>query len=153
MREQIFAALDKWDADEDYRLVIRLKASGAIIGQLGLTQITRGVSQSSAMGYWIAKDRVRKGYATEAVVAGLAFGFEHVRVHRITLWIMPDNTASIGLARKLGLRFEGRAERALFLANDWRDTDIFAITAEEWSQRKEEMLALVSAYSDEQFVV
>lgn len=144
IREQIFMALDKWDADEDYRLVIRLKLTGEIIGQLGLTQVTRGVSQTTAMGYWIAREHLRQGYATEAVVAGLGFGFEALRVHRITLWIMPENVASIGLAKKLGLRFEGRADRALFLSGAWRDTDIFAITSEEWAARKDALQAIAT---------
>ena len=145
MREQIFTALDKWEWDQDYRLTIRLKTSGEIIGQLGLTQVNRGVSQSSAMGYWIAKPHLRKGFATEAVLLGLRFGFEFVRLHRISLWIVPENVASIGVAKKLGLRFEGTAERALFLGGAWRDTDIYAITAEEWDARKNELLALMSS--------
>jgi ribosomal-protein-alanine N-acetyltransferase len=152
MRDQIFAALDKWESDQDYRLAIRLKADGTIIGQLGLTQVVRGVSQCSAMGYWIAKDHLRRGYATEAVVLGFQFGFECLALHRITLWIAPDNIASVGVARKLGLRFEGLAERALFLAGAWRDTDIYAITSEEWSERKSELIHLVeSKQSSETF--
>lgn len=144
MREEIFAALDKWEADQDYRLMIRLRTTGAIIGQLGLTQVIRGVSHSSAMGYWISKDHLRQGYATEAVIAGLQFGFESVLLHRITLWIVPENQASLGVAKKLGLRFEGTALRSLFLAGAWKDTHVFAITSEEWTERKPELLALAA---------
>lgn len=145
MRDELFAAIDKWEADLDYRLMIRLRSTGEIIGQLGLTQVQRGVSQTSAMGYWISKDHLRQGYATEAVIAGLAFGFESVLLHRITLWIVPENAGSIGVAKKLGLRFEGTAVRSLFLAGAWKDTHIFAMTSEEWTERKPELLALVEA--------
>jgi ribosomal-protein-alanine N-acetyltransferase len=145
MREQIFAAMDKWEAGDDYRLSIRLAETNEIIGQLGLTQVTRGVSQNSAMGYWIAKGHLRKGFATEAVILGLQFGFESLRLHRVALWIMPENVASLGVARKLGLRFEGIAERALFLGGGWRDTEIYAITREEWDARRDDFAKLLRA--------
>src|SRR5438105_15963408 len=75
-REHILAAIEKWDDGTDYRFFITLNATGEILGQIGLTQVIRGVSQSSFIGYWIGKKYINQGYATEAVVLALEFSFE-----------------------------------------------------------------------------
>ena len=138
-REHIIAALDKWDEGGDYRFFIILRSTNQIVGQLGITQVVRNVSQSSFIGYWIGKPFINQGLATEAVVLALEYAFECLKLHRVSLWISPENTPSLRIVAKLRLRHEGRALRALFLGGYWQDTDIFAITLEEWIERKGEM--------------
>lgn len=137
-REHILAALDKWDDGSDYRLFITLRETGEIVGQIGLTQIVRGVSQSCFIGYWIGLPYIRQGFATEAVILAMEFAFDILKLHRISLWIGIENSLSLKIPEKLGLRFEGTAERALFLGERWQDTHIFAVTSEEWSERSTE---------------
>jgi ribosomal-protein-alanine N-acetyltransferase len=84
---------------------------------------------------------VNKGYATEAVVLAMEFAFDILNLHRISLWIAIGNEASLKIPEKLGLRFEGTAIRALFLGDGWKDTHIFAMTIEEWIERKMELKA------------
>lgn len=139
-RQHILAALEKWEYDEDYRFFIALRESGKIIGQLGLTQVMRNVNFSTTVGYWIGREHLNKGYATEALVLGLKFAFESLRLHRAALWISPENKPSLRVVEKLGLRFEGTAERALFLGGRWQDTHIFAITSEEWKVQGERLV-------------
>jgi ribosomal-protein-alanine N-acetyltransferase len=138
-REHILAALEKWDDGTDYRFFITLNATGEIVGQIGLTQVIRGVSQSSFIGYWIGKKHINQGYATEAVVLAIEFSFEVLKLHRASLWIAIENRASLEIPKKLGLRFEGTALQALFLGGRWQDTHIYAITLEEWLVRKDEL--------------
>ncbi len=134
-REHILIALDKWDDGSDYRFFITLRKTGEIVGQIGLTQIVRGVSQSCFIGYWIGRENIRQGYATEAVVLAMEFAFTALHLHRISLWIAIENEYSLKIPEKLGLRFEGTAERALFLGDRWQDTHVFAVTSEEWIER------------------
>ncbi len=138
-REQILAALDKWDDGSDYRFFITLRETGELIGQIGLTQIIRGVSQSCFIGYWIGLPFINRGFATEATVLSMEFAFEILKLHRVSLWISRDNAPSLRIAEKLGLRFEGTAVRGLFLGDHWHDTHIFAITAEEWMAQGEQL--------------
>jgi ribosomal-protein-alanine N-acetyltransferase len=140
-RDHISTAIDKWEEGLDYRFFITLRETGIIVGQIGLSQVIRGVSQSSFIGYWIGKTFVNQGYATEAVVLAMEFAFEHLKLHRISLWIALGNVASLRIPEKLGLRFEGTAQRALFLGREWKDTHIFAMTLEEWTTRKQELRA------------
>jgi ribosomal-protein-alanine N-acetyltransferase len=141
-REHILTALDKWDDGSDYRLFITLRETGEIVGQIGLTQIVRGVSQSCFIGYWVGLPFIKRGYATEAVVLAMEFAFDVLNLHRISLWIAIENEYSLKIPEKLGLRFEGTAERALFLGEHWQDTQIFAMTLEEWKIRREDLRRL-----------
>jgi ribosomal-protein-alanine N-acetyltransferase len=136
-REHILLAIDKWDDGTDYRFFITLRETGEIVGQIGLTQIVRGVSQSCFIGYWIGVAFTNRGYATESVVLAMEFAFEVLNLHRISLWIATENEISLKIPVTLGLRFEGTAMRGLFLGDRWRDTHIFAMTSEEWLERKE----------------
>jgi ribosomal-protein-alanine N-acetyltransferase len=140
-RHHVLAALEKWDDGSDYRFFITLRETGEIVGQLGITQVVRNVSMSASIGYWIGRNHLNKGFATEALVLGIEFAFDILKLHRISLWISPKNGASLKVAEKLGLRYEGTAERALFLGGYWQDTKIFAMTSEEWSVRKSELRA------------
>src|SRR5437763_3123842 len=143
MREMIRSTNDRWDDGLDFRFVIVLKSSGAIIGQIGITNIIRNVAQSAFIGYWIGKDHINKGYATEALVLALHYAFEFLKLHRISLWIVPDNAPSLRMAEKLKLRYEGLAEQALYLGGEWKDKKIYAITTREWNKRKEELYAFL----------
>jgi [ribosomal protein S5]-alanine N-acetyltransferase len=141
-REHILTAIDKWDDGTDFRFFIILRETGEILGQIGLTQIVRGVSHSCFIGYWIGLPHINQGYTTEAVVLAMEFAFDILNLHRISLWIGIGNEASLRIPEKLGLRHEGTAIRALFLGDSWKDTHIFAMTLEEWRDRKQELKQL-----------
>ena len=67
--------------------------------------------------------------------------FEELRLHRIQVAIIPRNVASRRVVEKLRLRNEGVAERYLEINGVWEDHVRYAITAEEWEERGEELLA------------
>lgn len=136
-RDHLNAALERWEDEIDYRFFIIRKEDNRIIGQVAVSGIVRNVSQMAHIGYWIGADYLNQGYATEATALAIYFAFEYLRLHRLTLWISPDNHPSLRVAEKLSLRLEGRAMRALYLGGHWQDTDIFAITSEEWPERRE----------------
>src|SRR5437867_190195 len=54
-REHLISAIEFWEDGRDYRFFITLRETGEILGQIGLTQVIRGVSQSCFIGYWIGK--------------------------------------------------------------------------------------------------
>jgi ribosomal-protein-alanine N-acetyltransferase len=55
--------------------------------------------------YWaVAPAHRRRGYATEAGAALIAYAFDRLRLSRIVATTSHDNAASIGVMRKLGMR-------------------------------------------------
>jgi ribosomal-protein-alanine N-acetyltransferase len=58
------------------------------------------------IGWWLARRYWGQGLATEAASAALRDAFERVRLDRIISIARPENTASLRVMDKLGLRRE-----------------------------------------------
>jgi ribosomal-protein-alanine N-acetyltransferase len=76
----------------------------------------------------------------ESVITLLQYAFESLRLHRIEINIIPRNASSRRVVEKLGIRFEGIAERYLEIDGAWEDHARYAITAEEWADRAPELV-------------
>ena len=111
------------------------------VGEITLSSIQRGPLQSAYIGYWIDEAVAGRGLMPEAVVIMLQYAFDSLRLHRIEIAIIPRNTPSRRVVEKLGLRFEGVAERYLEIDGIWEDHARFAITAEEWEVRAPELVS------------
>jgi ribosomal-protein-alanine N-acetyltransferase len=103
-----------------------------IVGLTHLSSVHRGAWRNANLGYWVARDRGGRGYATEAVRRTVAFAFEVAGLHRVQAAVMPRNEPSLRVLLKNGFRREGLAERYLEIAGVWEDHVILAVTAEEW---------------------
>lgn len=114
---------------------------GHFAGEINLSIIQRGPFQSSYVGYWIDEARAGHGYMPEALVLLCRTAFEELRLHRIQISIIPRNTASRRVVEKLGIRDEGIAQRYLEINGVWEDHIRYAMTVEEWKQRRDELLA------------
>lgn len=134
-RQRILKERRDFRADRSYKFCITLGPEGPIIGRVALSQVFRGIFQNAYLGYSVDVDHARRGLTTEAVQLSLDIAFGALGLHRVQAAIMPHNTPSLALARKVGLRQEGRAERYLHIAGKWQDHLLFAITREEWKGR------------------
>lgn len=129
--------LQKKNRDEDrtYSLSIFHKKSGALIGNVALMDVSRGLFQNAYLGYNIFNTHWRQGYGKEAVKLALDLGFDELKLHRIEAGIDPQNKRSLYLARTLGMRREGKKSRALFINNQWVDIMIYALTVEDLGKK------------------
>ncbi|MCU1498435.1 MAG: putative acetyltransferase [Acidimicrobiales bacterium] len=116
-------------------------AEGQLCGEINLSSIQRGPFQNAYVGYWIDEKWAGQGLMPEAVVVLARFGFEELHLHRLQISIIPRNTASHRVVEKLGLRNEGVAERYLEINGRWEDHVRYAITAEEWEERRADLEA------------
>jgi RimJ/RimL family protein N-acetyltransferase len=80
------------------------KASGEPLGICGL--IKRDTLEDVDLGFAFLPRFWGQGYAREAAAAVLDYGREVLELDRIVAITSPDNTASIRLLEKLGLRLE-----------------------------------------------
>jgi ribosomal-protein-alanine N-acetyltransferase len=111
---------------------------GRFRGEMNLSGIQRGPFQNGFVGYWIDEAVAGCGYTPEAGAVVLRFCFEELGLHRIQVAIIPRNAPSRRVAAKLGLREEGIAVRFLEINGVWEDHVCYAITAEEWWERRED---------------
>jgi ribosomal-protein-alanine N-acetyltransferase len=112
---------------------------GTFAGEVSLGSVLRGPFQSCFIGYWIDEAQAGHGYVPEAVALAIRFGFDTLGLHRMEAAIVPRNANSRRVAVKLGLREEGVALRFLQIRGVWEDHVRYAITAEEWAERREEI--------------
>jgi len=117
-----------------------LFVDGHFAGEVNLSIVQRGPFQSSYLGYWIDEARAGQGYMPEAVVVLVRSAFEDLHLHRVQISIIPRNTPSRRVVEKLGIRDEGVALRYLEIDGVWEDHIRYAITVEEWEERREELL-------------
>ncbi len=113
---------------------------GDFAGEINLSSVQRGPFQSAYVGYWIDEKHAGHGYIAEGLVVLARYCFDELALHRLQIAIIPRNTASRRVVEKLHLREEGVARRYLEINGTWEDHVRYAITAEDWEERREELL-------------
>jgi [ribosomal protein S5]-alanine N-acetyltransferase len=113
---------------------------GRFIGEINLSSVQRGPFQSAYAGYWVDRDVAGEGYTPEALVVVLRFAFEKLHLHRVQISIIPRNHRSRRVVEKLKIRDEGVALRYLEINGVWEDHIRYAITYEEWQERREDLI-------------
>jgi ribosomal-protein-alanine N-acetyltransferase len=114
---------------------------GVFCGEINLNSIQRGPFQSCYVGYWVDEAAAGNSYVPEALVVVARFAFEELHLHRVQAAIVPRNQASRRVAEKLKLRDEGVAQRYLEINGVWEDHIRYAMTAEEWEERADDLVA------------
>jgi [ribosomal protein S5]-alanine N-acetyltransferase len=110
-------------------------------GEINLSSVQRGPYQNAYVGYWIDEAVAGHSYTPEAFVVLCRFAFEELGLHRLQASIIPRNGPSRRVAAKVGLRDEGTAVRYLEINGRWEDHVRYAITAEEWVERRDDYMA------------
>lgn len=89
------------------------------------------------LGWVLHPDHHRRGYASEAALALLRYGFEEMNLHRIIATCQPENVASWGVMEKIGMRREGHFQKCIHRGGDtWWSEYFYAMLAEEWKQKE-----------------
>ncbi|WP_342769510.1 GNAT family N-acetyltransferase [Nocardioides silvaticus] len=108
-----------------------IEVDGRFAGQVSINNIVRGSAQFASVGYWIDQQFAGRGVMPRAVAMAVDHCFFTARLHRLEICIRPENTNSLRVVEKLGIREVGYAPRFLHIDGDWRDHRIFAVTREE----------------------
>lgn len=131
---QIEVEQRQWQNDLGFSFGVFDKASEEMIGRVSLGNVVWAAWQNATLGYFIAERWNGRGMATDAVRSACMFGFETARLHRVQAGVMPRNKPSMRVLEKVGFRHEGFSPRYLNINSKWEDHEMFALTAEEWSE-------------------
>lgn len=108
-----------------------IEVDGHFAGQVTVNNIVRGSAQFASVGYWLDQHFAGRGVMPRAVALVIDHCFTAAGLHRIEVAIRPENSNSLRVVEKLGLREVGYAPRFLHIDGDWRDHRLYAVTAEE----------------------
>jgi len=125
----------EWHSDQGYTFLLFAADEDVLLGGISLTNVRRGVAETSSIGYWIGQKFARQGFMTEGLALTLRFAFERLRLHRLEAACLPHNAASRGVLLKSGFREEGYAREYLCIDGKWQDHVLFGMLASEWRKR------------------
>ncbi|HEU4807101.1 MAG TPA: GNAT family protein [Homoserinimonas sp.] len=126
------AATLAFDADGDVLALASESADDAtLLGEAVLKLANRAADQGE-VGYTLAPWASGRGYATEAAGAMLKLGFETYGFHRIFARIDEENTGSVRVAERLGMRQEARLVESDLRDGQWGTEVVYAMLASEW---------------------
>ena len=116
--------VNKWN-----QLGIYLRNKNDLIGDCGFCLFEK---EQAEIGYTIAPDQQKHGYATEAMRGMLAYLFGGLKLHRVIARTDPMNIASQKVLRKLHFRQEAHFRQSIRMGNRWADDLVFALLSEDW---------------------
>ena len=108
-----------------------IEVDGRFAGQVTVNNIVRGSAQFASVGYWIDQEYAGRGVMPRAVAMVIDHCLSAAGLHRIEVAIRPENSNSLRVVEKLGLREIGYAPKFLHIDGAWRDHRIYAVTTEE----------------------
>jgi ribosomal-protein-alanine N-acetyltransferase len=111
-------------------------SDGELAGVVNVNEIVRGVFHSAYLGFYAFTPHQGRGHMTAGLALVITRAFRKSRLHRLEANIQPGNLRSIALVKRLGFRREGFSRRYLKISGRWRDHERWAITMEDWLQRR-----------------
>ena len=122
----------QFDLGDNFVMGIFSADESELLGGTGLHP--RNEPGGLEIGYFVRASATRQGYVTESTAALTRVGFEVCGADRIEIRIDPENSASLGVARKLGFVEEATLRRRLpgRAGEPMRDVTIFTMFREDF---------------------
>jgi ribosomal-protein-alanine N-acetyltransferase len=134
---EIFESID---SDEEGATLLAVphegEHAGEPIGSVQLYPINNARGQAN-FGIWFIPEAWGNGYATEASAYLIDYGFQQLRLHRISAVSDAPNTASIALCERLGFVHEGTSREYGFADGEYVDLERYGLLADEWDGPRE----------------
>ena len=125
--------LGEYRRREGTTFAISLAGPGRVIGTcsyIGLDLEHR----TAELGYCLHRDFWGAGYGSEAAYILLDNGFRRMGLHRMEAKVMPENTRSEKLLRRLGMEREGLLKKAIYCKGADHDLVLYAMTDDRFYQ-------------------
>jgi [ribosomal protein S5]-alanine N-acetyltransferase len=109
---------------------VRLASRDALIGSVGLRDIDREHLQAE-LGFWIGREWWGQGFAREAALAVIRFGFESLGLNRVYAHHMERNPAAGRVLLAAGMQREGLLRQRVRKWGTYEDVVLYAILRED----------------------
>lgn len=93
---------------------MKLKETGTVIGTVNVFEDSSRAVDAMEIGYAVSPEFQRKGFAFEALFALRYLFQQKLQLDMVTAGVLPENTASIRLLKKLGFQPEGIRHKAVW---------------------------------------
>lgn len=114
-----------------FQFAVARREDDALIGDVYM-RIHEHDPRQAEIGYSLARAWQGQGYASEAVTAVLGYAFENLGLHRVFALVECENTPSVALLERVGMRREGHFRQHFFARGAYRDEYQYALLGAEW---------------------
>ncbi len=129
----LMTMIGAWTAHGYAMFSVIEKSSGQWMGRIGAWQPFEW--PGTEVGWGLHADYWHKGFALEAAAASTNWVFETLEWSEVIHTIVPENTASIALAERLGSRYQ---RQAMLPAPLDIDVGIWQQTREQWFENRKQ---------------
>ncbi len=130
----ISMVIEGYGRSEHIMWFITLAGQQRVIGNCTLWNLDLP-SRCGELGYEFHKDFWKKGYASEAVLEVVKFGFEKMGLNRIEAVPFNHNTPSVMLLERTGFTLEGTMREKRLFKGHYHDQVIYAMLRKDWENR------------------
>ncbi|MEC3884322.1 GNAT family N-acetyltransferase [Halobacillus sp. HZG1] len=106
-----------------YPLAMIVKESNVLVGTMTLR--IDGKHHKGELAYWVGKPYWNQGYATEAAIRVVDFGFGELKLNRIWSAAITSNPGSTKVMQKAGLSYEGTLKQDIYHWGEYKDLDVY----------------------------
>ncbi len=117
-----------------YYFGIEDKKSKQIIGMIDFVRYNK-TNKNAEVGYWLGKRYWRQGIMKEALGLLLDFGFNKLKLHRISATVIESNIKSKTRIEKAGFKYEGKSREHIFRENKYSDLLMYGILKKEYEKQ------------------
>jgi aminoglycoside 6'-N-acetyltransferase len=116
-----------------YQFAIERKGRTGLIGDCAL-HVVAGNGRLAEVGFTLAREHQRRGYASEAVSRLLDYAFDDLDLHRVIAACDVENVRSAELMKRIGMRQEGHHIENNWFKGRWSSDYLFAVLQHEWRE-------------------
>lgn len=121
-----------------FQIAIELKETGMLVGDCAL-KIEEYDERQAEIGFTLSRAYQRRGIALEAVSGVLDYAFLTLGLHRVLAITDCENSQSVALLERLGLRREGHFIQNVWFKGKWGNEYLYAILQEEWQNIRDRL--------------
>jgi ribosomal-protein-alanine N-acetyltransferase len=132
LKLRVQGGLETHSITVNYFLMIE-KLTDKIIGECGYHNLNK-VHHKAELFYGMRSDEYKKqGFMGEAVPLVIAYGFNHLNLHRIEVKVAPLNTPSVRIIEKNGFIKEGFLREDYLINDKYENSEIYSLLKSEYT--------------------
>ena len=113
-------------------LAITVPPVHKVIGHISLNSQNPEIKEWE-IGWSIRYEDWGKGYASEAAHRMLEYAFNQLSAHRVVAFCHTENTASVKVMEKIGMKKEGHLRKTRWFNDSWADEYVYAILESDFT--------------------
>lgn len=126
--------IGSYQGNDSYRWAVILKENDACIGQIAYFLLDSN-NHFAEIEYCIGRAFQRRGLATEATKAVVAYGFEKINLHKIQICHRTTNLPSRRVIEKCGFVYEGTLRDFFYMGGGYEDRLYYSILRNEFDAK------------------